>query len=95
MFWLERKLTNTLICVISIGTFVYMICGIGLGAFGGRGFILSLSEWSFTICPTPYNLVWGGETPSYELKERRKEMFYLTTHSTHFLFYGYMASDIW
>ena len=26
--------------------------------------------------------------------EGRKEMFYLTTHSTHFS-YGYMASDIW
>ena len=24
----------------------------------------------------------------------RKEMFYLTTHSTHFI-YGYMASDVW
>ena len=24
----------------------------------------------------------------------RKEMFYLTMHSTHFI-YGYMASDIW
>ena len=23
---------------------------------GGSGFPLSLSEWSFTICPTPYNL---------------------------------------
>ena len=28
------------------------------------------------------------------MKEGRKEMFYLTTHSTHFI-YGYMASDIW
>ena len=27
-------------------------------------------------------------------KDGRKEMFYLTTHSTHFI-YGYMASDIW
>ena len=27
-------------------------------------------------------------------KKGRKEMFYLTTHSTHFI-YGYMASDIW
>ena len=27
-------------------------------------------------------------------KEGRKEFFYLTTHSTHFM-YGYMASDIW
>ena len=25
---------------------------------------------------------------------KRKDMFYLTTHSTHFI-YGYMASDIW
>ena len=22
---------------------------------GGSGFLLSLSEWYFTICPTPYN----------------------------------------
>ena len=28
------------------------------------------------------------------LMYRRKEMFYLTRHSTHFI-YGYMASDIW
>ena len=27
-------------------------------------------------------------------EEREREMFYLTTHSTHFI-YGYMASDIW
>ena len=27
-------------------------------------------------------------------KEGRKEVFYLTMHSTHFI-YGYMASDIW
>ena len=26
--------------------------------------------------------------------EREREMFYLTTHSTHFI-YGYMPSDIW
>ena len=30
----------------------------------------------------------------YICLEGRKEMFYLTTHSTHFI-YGYMASDIW
>ena len=27
------------------------------------------------------------------IQEREREMFYLTTHSTHFI-YGYMASDI-
>ena len=30
----------------------------------------------------------------YRYTPNRKEMFYLTTHSTHFI-YGYMASDIW
>ena len=30
----------------------------------------------------------------YLEREREREMFYLTTHSTHFI-YGYMASDIW
>ena len=29
-----------------------------------------------------------------KLGEREREMFYLTTHSTHFI-YGYMASDTW
>ena len=28
------------------------------------------------------------------IREREREMFYLTTHSTHFI-YGYMASYIW
>ena len=35
--------------------------------------------------------VTGGQY--YILNEGRKEMFYLTTHSTHFI-YGYMASDM-
>ena len=30
----------------------------------------------------------------YDNMQGRKDMFYLTTHSTHFI-YGYMASDIW
>ena len=33
-------------------------------------------------------------TPLPRKREREREMFYLTTHSTHFI-YGYMASDIW
>ena len=40
----------------------------------------------------------GALPPSITVKsrktEREREMFYLTTHSTHFI-YGYMASDIW
>ena len=30
----------------------------------------------------------------HSCRDGRKEMFYLTTHSTHFI-YGYMASNIW
>ena len=33
-------------------------------------------------------------TDCNERFKREREMFYLTTHSTHFI-YGYMASDIW
>ena len=38
-----------------------------------------MSERHITTCP---------------IQEGRKEMFYLTTHSTHFI-YGYLVSDIW
>ena len=41
----------------------------------------SLTE---TLKASVWWVIWSG----------RKEMFYLTTHSTHFI-YGYMASDIW
>ena len=43
-------------------------------------YIISLRKCSFTSIHT--------------CREREREMFYLTTHSTHFI-YGYMASDIW
>ena len=33
-------------------------------------------------------------SPSPDGNGRKGEVFYLTTHSTHFI-YGYMASDIW
>ena len=42
--------------------------------------------------------IWGIDPTTHHIMmlyhEGRKEMFYLTTHSTHFI-YGYMASDIW
>ena len=44
---------------------------------------LEHSDWVFSF----YN--YKNTKPN-----ERKEMFYLTTHSTHFI-YGYMASDIW
>ena len=43
---------------------------------------------------------WGHQERTFlprrnsSIQEGMKEMFYLTTHSTHFI-YGYMASDIW
>ena len=38
---------------------------------------------------------WRVDPTTYRtMSEREREMFYLTTHSTHFI-YGYMASDIW
>ena len=39
------------------------------------------------------NFYWS-KTEREREREREREMFYLMTHSTHFI-YGYMASDIW
>ena len=36
----------------------------------------------------------SGCVPTLKTEREKCEMFYLTTHSTHFI-YGYMASDIW
>ena len=52
--------------------------------------------------PHPRALLSQKTTPQPPLKNNKnknkpkqeREMFYLTTHSTHFI-YGYMASDIW
>ena len=42
---------------------------------------------------TEFFTVWMAQWLSHWFREREREMFYLTTHSTHFI-YGYMASDI-
>ena len=48
--------------------------------------IVHLAKYQICIhCPHPH---------SQPTQKRKREMFYLTTHSTHFI-YGYMASDIW
>ena len=49
-------------------------------------FIMSFVSSYVTVC-TVLN-------ESFVSVGREREMFYLTTHSTHFI-YGYMASDIW
>ena len=41
-----------------------------------------------------HHVVWYQYFVHIVQYEGRKEMFYLTTHSTHFI-YSYMASDIW
>ena len=43
--------------------------------------------------PESTGRVWGWNTKNAIIKEGRKEMFYLMTDSTHFI-YGYMQSDI-
>ena len=50
------------------------------------------------IDPTTHHTMsersYHGATSRSEREERERKMFYLTMHSTHFI-YGYMASDIW
>ena len=59
---------------------------------GDRSFMVD--PWSY-FCSSQCSTT--GETKAMVctiLSVGRKEMFYLTTHSTHFI-YGYMASGIW
>ena len=58
-------------------------------------------SWTHTsaicaICPRYCRVVWDRRVrrPDTDLTKREREMFYLTTLSTHFI-YGYMASYIW
>ena len=40
--------------------------------------------------------IWSAISPAvHKANKGRKEMFYLTTHSTHFIYCLYMGSDIW
>ena len=61
------------------------------------------SHWSFKTCKGAegrlilVHVILRYAPPSLEKTQRivrKKEMFYLMMHSTHFI-YGYMASDIW
>ena len=75
----------------------------GEGGVGGTGGLMSASGLLFIIKrisngghvpplppppPPPFSTALTGEEGG------RKEMLYLTMHSTHFI-YGYLASDIW
>ena len=52
---------------------------------------VSVSTQKHHISKTP---VPEAEYDSTVVQTTKEEVFYLTTHSTHFI-YGYMASDIW
>ena len=59
--------------------------------------LLCFVMFVFVVCL----FLWGGGVvvlgfprSKFSSQLREREMFYLTTHSTHFI-YGYMASDIW
>ena len=49
---------------------------------------------NFSIQPVFHDWCNKGRGMCYPVWDGREKMFYLTTHSTHFI-YGYMASDIW
>ena len=60
--------------------------------------VVDLLFWSVWQSELSERAAWGHLSPRYwcRLQKiwRKEEMFYLTIHSTHFI-YGYMASDIW
>ena len=61
----------------------------------GYDLTVKLHSWDFPVyIQHPHDRVMSRVIFSGVGDEREREMFYLTTHSTHFI-YGYMASDIW
>ena len=65
-----------------------------MGLYSIPGFLvcLSIPRVSVRQLYAPVGLVTPLSSRPRSLQEGRKEMFYLTMHSTHFI-YGYMASD--
>ena len=55
--------------------------------------VVIINVLKFTVCPVFHLFIARWPIYFWYLK-RERGMFYLTTHSTHFI-YGYMASDIW
>ena len=68
-------------------TFIVKITFVNFAPFVGTTHVCS-NKPILNVCVSGQGASVAG------MKEGRKEMFYLTTHSTHFI-YGYMASDIW
>ena len=69
------------------------LCYTSCGALAVKQ-ISSVSPLWWMITPTIDALPQSYLPLSCNSDGRKREMFYLTTHSTHFI-YGYMASDIW
>ena len=66
-----------------------------VGFFGVCVFVMFFVCFCFIVIFIFLYLFFSGLIFLYILiLHSRKEMFYLTMHSTHFI-YGYMASDIW
>ena len=75
-----------------------MLCFYQREKYSNKIAFLFTVSWPLTFVHIFLVNLWSVCTNSWLVKhfpmEGRKEMFYLTTHSTHFI-YGYMASDIW
>ena len=59
-----------------------------------RAFLMLSSIYLWLVSITAASIYTSCGKQHLKSEQGRKEMFYLTTHSTHFI-YGYMASDIW
>ena len=58
---------------------------------GGSGFPLSLSEWSFTICPMPYNC--NKNVLSASLNKTFTPFLHFTSESCCFLIHTFLLAD--
>ena len=73
-----------LLCMLcAVGTVVALLTDVAaVGCDGAEGGVTVVTGWTYRAVSLSWHIL------------KMEMIFYLTTHSTHFI-YGYMASDIW
>ena len=76
---------------IDLPTALHVLHGVGLAVINNMNFTTTILFQGINVLS---DVSYIKTVKCDKTLEERKEVFYLTTHSTHFI-YGYMASDIW
>ena len=86
----KRHMTNTFFICLFIYLFIFSTSQLDTCVVLKLVYVSQIN----CLCEVFFQVGVSDDSGYLHQREREREMFYLTTHSTHFI-YGYMASDIW